>query len=83
MNAKYFAFFESYYDAIKEMDDDEIVAFTKSACALAFNGEEPEDVDSWSKQLKIAWALAKPNIVNSVKRVEGGSKGGRPKKKKP
>ena len=59
-----FSFFESFYEAASELPDDQRLAFYDALTSYAFDGAEPE----LTGVLKVAWALAKPNIDSSIKR---------------
>ena len=71
-----FMFFESYWDGLKQLDNDSMAALLRAMCEYAFEGREPElDIS-----LSCPWSFVKPNIDSSLKRIENAKKGGRPKK---
>ena len=77
-----FAFFASYYEALKELPPEEFKAVMVAMCERAFNGNEVE-LDGTAKGFYI---LIKPIIEKSIAlseiRSEQGKKGGRPSQDK-
>ena len=75
-----FIFYKSFYDAIKNIPDEEQLKLFKSICDYCFGENEIELEDGIAKALFI---LIKPNIDSANARykasVENGKKGGRPK----
>lgn len=85
-----FVFYISFYDAIKDMENEEFAKCIRAMCEYAFN-EKESDLDAASK---LFLTMAKPQIDASNNRydkcVENGMKGkkygklgGRPKKENP
>lgn len=68
-----FSFFESFGEAAMELPDDQRLAFYDALVMYAFHGVEPE----FTGILKVAWALAKPNIDTSIKRSKTNAENAR------
>lgn len=58
------------------MEPSERADFYDALFAYVFEGIEPQ-LDG--KMQQVAWLLVRPNVENSMKKQENGSKGGRPK----
>ena len=71
--------FDSYYEAVKLMPEEERGEFALALMGYAFDGVEPE-FDGTASQL--AWTLIKPTLDASLKGQRDGRKGGRPRGKK-
>ena len=71
-----FVFYESFYEALKDLPTDEQLKAFHSICRYALYGEEPE-VDGLAKAIFI---LVKPQLDANNRRYENGKKGGRPPK---
>lgn len=70
-------FYESFYEAIKDMPDAHRLAAYDAIMQYAFTGEEPEV----HGMARVVFVMAKPQIDANEKRRQNGSKGGRPKTK--
>lgn len=68
-----FSFFESFGEAAAVLPDEQRLAFYDALVAYAFRGEEPD----FDGILKVAWALARPNIDSSIKRSKTNSENAR------
>jgi hypothetical protein len=71
----------SYYNALKDFDDDTFCVVFRAICEYGFTNTLP----TFSNPIhKLAFELIKPNIDADLKRykanTENGKKGGRPKK---
>ncbi len=81
MKRNSFVFFASYYDAIKNLPEDEQGQFYKTLVEYIIVGKQPKKL---SQTAKACFLLVKPFLDNSAKRydanIENGKKGGRPKK---
>lgn len=80
-----FVFLPSYYDALRELPDEQRLMMYDAILDYAFQGgKEP---DNLPPILNGYFVLLRPNIDNSIKRysasVENGKKGGRLPKEKP
>lgn len=77
-----FIFYKSFYDSIKNLDDNIQIEVFKALCEYYFNDNNIE----LSSIANAIFMLMKPNIDNALKRynasVENGKKGGRPPKEK-
>lgn len=71
-----FVFYNSYYEAISELDEKTQLQIFKAVCEYALNGNTPE----LTGIPKAVFALIKPTIDANEKRYNNGKKGGRPKK---
>lgn len=76
-----FIFFASYYDAIKNLPEDEQGQFYKAFIEYAIMQKQPKKLTATAKA---CFLLVKPFLDSSIKRydanVQNGKKGGRPKK---
>ena len=72
MERKAFSFLRSFYEAAKELPEDQQAVFLMAVCDYAFTGEEPEIHGVAAAMFK----LAKPNIDASLKKAAAGSVGG-------
>lgn len=68
-----FIFYRSFYEAIKEIPDEEQIKVYKTISEYALNGSELE-ISGISKAI---FTLIKPQIDANTKRYENGKKGGR------
>lgn len=75
MKRKTAIIYESFYDAISDLEDGDFVAMMKAYCNYALNGDEPQ----LSGYLMSMWKLIKPIIDKNNQLYENGNKGGRPK----
>ena len=75
----HFTFYRSYFEAINDMGEKDQLLLFRAICKKALNGED-SDLDGISKTL---FRLIEPNIESNRKNIENGSRGGRPKAKKP
>lgn len=77
-----FPFFESYYEALRGLPDDERLQMYDALLSYVFDGVTPE----LPPVLTSLWVLVRPNIDASLRRyqasIENGKKGGRPPKPK-
>lgn len=76
---KAFTFYESFYDAINDLEDKDRLAVYDAICRYGITGEEPETTGIVSTVFK----LIRPNIDANIKMRDGGKKGGENKPKKP
>lgn len=74
-----FMFFESYYDAIEMLPEEERLGAYESITHYAFDGELPSDEAPLT--IKALFASWRPNIDQSIKRISDGSEGGKSKGK--
>jgi hypothetical protein len=72
-----FVFYRSFYDAIKDLPDEQQVKSFKAIAEYALNGEEATGTGIE----KTVFSLTKPQIDANNKRYESGARGGRPKSK--
>ena len=72
-----FIFYQSFYDAINDLDDADQLIVYRAICEYGLTGEEPELSGVASAMFK----LIKPQIDANAKRRENGKKGGRPQNK--
>lgn len=74
----------SYYESVRELDDDVRLEIWDAMMDFGMAGKEPENLSVVAKAL---FALMQPNIAKSVAYFESkhsnGKKGGRPSKVKP
>ena len=71
---EHFTFFESYYSAVKDLDNDLKAQFYDVLFQYALYNQEPsEDINPVVKAL---FLMAKPNLDNSKAKREAGRKGG-------
>ena len=76
-----FVFLASYWEAIKELPDEDQLSAYRALCQYGLYGEEPAEMTPIAKAI---FTLTKPNIDTCNNRykaaVENGKKGGRPRK---
>lgn len=70
-----FVFYKSFYNAIKEFDNDTIAEFFKLVCQYALDGEVYETDNKVARAL---FQMTIPQIEANNKRRENGKKGGAP-----
>lgn len=70
-----FVFYKSFYNAIKEFDNDTIAEFFKLVCQYALDGEI---IETDNKVAKALFQMTIPQIEANNKRRENGKKGGAP-----
>ena len=71
-----FTFYESFFQAIKEIGDKDLqVKMYEAICNYSLYNIEP----NFTGILKMAWLLIKPNLEASRKKAEAGKKGGQNK----
>lgn len=70
-----FVFYKSFYDAIKEFDNDTVAEFFKLVCQYALEGEITETDNKVARAL---FQMTIPQIEANRKRRENGKKGGAP-----
>ena len=66
-----FAFFESFWEAAKDLDDKNRLAFYDAIADYAFTGAEPD----FKGVMGTIWKLVKPNIDSSFKGQQTGRSG--------
>ena len=71
-------FYRSFYDAIKDLPDDQLAKSFKAIMEYGLNGNEP-DTNGLEKTI---YLLTKPQIDANNKRYLNGTKGGRKKSEK-
>lgn len=76
MSNNSFVFYQSFYDAVKEFDNDTIAEFFKMVCDFALTGVYEE---SENKVAKALFIMTLPQIEANQKRREYAKKGGAPK----
>ena len=69
-------FYRSFYDAIKELPNEEFAKCARAILSYGIEGKEPEE----NGIAKSIFIMARPQIDANNKRYENGSKGGRPRK---
>ncbi|MDR2044875.1 MAG: DUF6291 domain-containing protein [Clostridium sp.] len=69
---KSFSFFRSYYEAGRELEDKERLAFYDAIIKHCFDGLEP----SVNGTVKAMFLLCKPNISRRISRAKAGENGG-------
>lgn len=79
MERKGFIFYASFYEAIKELPNENQLKVYQAITNFALTGIEPNDLNGIEKAVFI---LIKPQIIANNKRYENGCGGGRPKKDK-
>lgn len=77
MERQSFIFYASFYNAIKEIPNENQLKIYQAITNFALNGVEPNDLNGIEKAVFI---LIKPQIIANNKRYENGCNGGRPKK---
>ena len=71
-----FVFYRSFYEAIKELTDEEQLTMYKALAKYALEGELDELTGVW----KVVFTLVKPQLDANNKKYTDGKKGGRPPK---
>lgn len=66
--AKYVPLFESFWQALQALSEEERLLAYDSMCRYAFEGEYPDFTDR--PMLAMFWELARPNIDAALKRSE-------------
>ncbi len=77
MERESFIFYASFYNAIKEIPNENQLKVYQAITNFALNGVEPTDLNGIEKAVFI---LVKPQIIANNKRYINGCGGGRPKK---
>ena len=77
--AKNFLFYRSFYEAIREFEDNDILALYDSIVKYAFENQETE----FTGMKKAIFSMATPLISASIKNYQRGVKGGRPRNPQP
>ena len=77
MERESFIFYASFYQAIKEIPNENQLKVYQAITNFALTGQEPTDLNGIEKAVFI---LVKPQIIANNKRYENGCGGGRPKK---
>lgn len=75
----HFAFLESYYKAIKLMNEEDSGEYLKALCGYMFDGKEPKKL---KPPVDTYFDLAKTKLELSKVRIVSGSKGGKSEKVK-
>lgn len=75
----HFPFYRSYAEAVLELNDKERLSIYDGMIRYAFLSEEYKPMNSATK---MAFTLIKPIMDTTIKKVLGGSKGGRKKEPK-
>ena len=73
-----FVFYDSFRDAVEDMDDKDRLAFYEAIINYSLDGKPPDEL---SKELVRMFKLVKPQLDANTKRKKDGKKGGRPSKK--
>lgn len=73
-----FVFYDSFRDAVEDMDDKDRLAFYEAIIDYSLDGKPPNGL---SKELVRMFKLVKPQLDANTKRKKDGKKGGRPSKK--
>lgn len=73
-----FVFYDSFRDAVEDMDAKDKLAFYEAIIDYSLDGKAP---DNLSKELSRMFKLVKPQLDANTKRKNNGKKGGRPSKK--
>ena len=68
--------YESFYDAIRDLEEQDFVKMMKAYCDYVFYGKDPE----LSGYLLAMWKMIRPVLEKNSQLYENGSKGGRPRK---
>ena len=77
--AKNFLFYRSFYEAIREFEDNDRLALYDSIVKYAFENQETE----FTGMKKAIFSMATPLISASIKNYQRGIKGGRPRNPQP
>lgn len=72
---KYFIFYRSFFDALKQADMDTQLIMYRAIARYALDRIEPTFDDSMAK---ILWSLIRPQLDVNWKRFDNGCKGGAP-----
>ena len=73
-----FVFYDSFRDAVEDMNDKDRLAFYEAIIDYSLDGKAP---DNLSNELARMFKLVKPQLDANTKRKKDGKKGGRPSKK--
>ncbi len=73
-----FVFYDSFRDAVEDMNDKDRLAFYEAIIDYSLDGKAP---DNLSNELARMFKLVKPQLDANTKRKKNGKKGGRPSKK--
>ena len=79
MAFKRMSFFWSYFENIEMLPEEDQLALYRAIIRYGFLQEEPDITGA----LLYSFSLIKPNIDATIKSVESGGKGGKPKKQEP
>lgn len=71
-----FVFYNSFYEAIQTLNDEDAGACVKALANYALNGKMPEDQ---KPMVMMFFTLVKPQVDANNQKYENGLKGGRPK----
>lgn len=77
MERKSFVFYRSFYEAAKNLPDNERLALFDAINEYALNGNE---IHSDYSSVEALFIVIKPLLDSNTKRYENGNKGGRPRK---
>ncbi len=80
MERESFIFYRSFYEAIRELNDDIRLEVFTAITEYALYGKEPEALKPFARGM---FTVIKPNLDANLKRYENGKKGGRKPKKQP
>ena len=72
-----FPFFRSYAEALEPLEDNQRLSLFDGIVMYAFYGVAYQPIDD---KTRLAFTLIKPILDSNIKKVLGGSKGGRPSK---
>ncbi len=73
-----FIFYKSFYEAIRDLNDDIRLEVFTAITEYALYGKEPEALKPFARGM---FTVIKPNLDANIKRYENGKKGGRKPKK--
>ena len=76
LRSEHFTFYETYFEAMKLLNGNNLGAFVKAICGYMFRGEEAQFKD---KEVQGYFNLCKRKMDISRKRKSGGSRGGKAK----
>ncbi len=68
--------YESFYDAIRDLEEQDFVKMMKAYCDYVFYGQDPQ----LTGYLLSMWKMIRPVLEKNNQLYENGSKGGRPRK---
>ena len=71
-----FIIYRSFYEALSNLDDEQMLKCMRAICEYGLNGISPEDAGI----VQTIFMLVKPQIDANNRRYLGGCKGGRPRK---